>query len=431
MEQDPTRACELLVGLPDVRVLGVIDELGSAITVVIEGRGARPTCSSCGWLAVVKDRPLVELADLPAFGRPARLRWRKHRWSCPNPGCESGSWTERDDRIAPTRAVMTARAGRWATRQVGEHGRTVHGVAAELGCDWHTVNTTVIEWGEALLGADTERIGTPDALGLDETLFAKVGPFHQQCWSTSIVDVANPRLLDIIESRAAQGCCAWFAQRDPAWLAGIRWATLDLSGTYRSVFDTMLPDAAQVADPFHVCRLANHKLDEVRRRVQNETCGHRGRKTDPLYRARRLLTRADERLHEHGRTKLLGLLDAGDPRGEVRTAWHAKEVVRSIYEITDPDLAAEFVDRLGHDLQDRSCPPETRQLGRTLLRWHAQIVAWHRSRVTNGPTEAMNNLIKRIKRIAFGFTNFRNYRIRALLYAGRPDWTLLDTITPR
>jgi transposase len=94
-------------------------------------------------------------------------------------------------------------------------------------------------------------------------------------------------------------------------VCGIRWATLDLSGTYRAVFDTMLPDAVQVADPFHVIRLADHKLDECRRRVQNEMCGHRGRKTDALYRARRLLTRADERLHEHGRAKLLGLLDAG------------------------------------------------------------------------------------------------------------------------
>ena len=43
----------------------------------------------------------------------------------------------------------------------------------------------------------------------------------------------------------------------------------------------------------------------------------------------------------------------------------------------------------------------------------------------------MNNLIKRVKRIAFGFRNFANYRIRSLLYAGRPDWALLATITPR
>ena len=70
-------------------------------------------------------------------------------------------------------------------------------------------------------------------------------------------------------------------------------------------------------------------------------------------------------------------------------------------------------------------------VGRTIIRWKDQIAAWHRSHVTNAPTEAANNLIKRIKRVAFGFTRFRNYRIRVLLYAGKPNWDLLATLTPR
>src|SRR5262249_19466886 len=152
---------------------------------------------------------------------------------------------------------------------------------------------------------------------------------------------------------------------------------------------------------------------------------------DPLYRARRLLTKAHERLDERGEQKLLGLLEAGDPRGEVRMTWHAKEVVRSIYEITDPDVADEFVAQLGLDLQDESCPPDVRSLGRTIMRWRNKIVAWHGAFVSNGPTEAVNNLIKRIKRVGFGFRRFTHYRIRVLLYAGRPNWDLLATTTPR
>ena len=135
-------------------------------------------------------------------------------------------------------------------------------------------------------------------------------------------------------------------------------------------------------------------------------------------------------MNANGETKLLGLLDAGDPKGEVRMAWHAKEVVRSIYEHTNSDVAIEFVTQLGADLQDDSCPPEIQSLGRTIVRWKRQIAAWHQAHVSNGPTEAANNLIKRVKRVAFGFANFRNYRIRALLYAGRPNWDRLDTITP-
>ena len=56
---------------------------------------------------------------------------------------------------------------------------------------------------------------------------------------------------------------------------------------------------------------------------------------------------------------------------------------------------------------------------------------WRRARVSNGPTEAINNLIKRVKRVAFGFRRFAHYRIRALLYAGNPNRALLATITPR
>ena len=222
--------------------------------------------------------------------------------------------------------------------------------------------------------------------------------------------------------------CDWLTERDRTWLDGIAWATLDLSRPWRVAFDTMLPHAVQVADPFHVVKLANQRLDEVRRRVQNETLGQRGRKHAPLYRSRRLLTRADERLDDRGRTKLLGLLEAGDPHGEVRMAWHAKEVVRSVHDIDDPDLAVAFVERLGVDLQDDSYPPEDRQLGRTIMRWRSHIAAWHQARVSNEPTEAINNLVKRV---AFGFRRFAHYRIRALLHAGKPNRAQLATVTPR
>ena len=431
METDPIRMCELLVGLPAVGVLGVVDEPGGPLRVHIESSAERPRCARCRWAAVVKDRDVVELVDLPVFGRQVRLLWHKHRWACPNEECSVGSWTAQDTAIAAPRLALTDRAGRWVTEQVGRRGRTVNEIAVELGCDWHTVNDAVIAYGTALIDDDPDRIGEPTAVGLDETLFVRLGPWRRQCWSTSIVDVRAGRLLDVVPGRDSAGPCAWFEDRGQAWRDRIEWATLDLSGPYRAVFDTMLPNATQVADPFHLVKLANAKVDEVRRRVQNETLGHRGRRTDPLYRCRRLLTKADERLDERGRAKLRGLLEAGDPKGEVRMAWHAKEVVRSIYEHTDADLAVVFVDRLGRDLQDDSCPPEIRQLGRTILRWKDQIVAWHRAHVSNGPTEAVNNLIKRVKRIAFGMTRFRNFRIRVLLYAGRPNWDLLPTITPR
>ncbi len=308
-------------------------------------------------------------------------------------------------------------------------------VADELGCDWHTVNDAVVAYGEALLAADTERVGTVDALGLDETLFCRCGPWRVQCWCTSVVDVGGcghpAKLIEVIDGRTATAVCEWLDEQPAVWRSAIRYGVMDMSGPYRKVFNDSLGHVTQIADPFHVVRHANTALDQCRRRVQNDTLGHRGRKDDPLYRSRRLLTKGHEGLDEAGQAKLLSLLEAGDPHGEVRMTWHAKETLRGLYDIADPATAAVFLDEITEDMADESMPEEVRSLAGTLRRWRNQILAWHQARVTNGPTEAINNLIKLVKRVGFGFRCFRHYRIRVLLYAGRPNWDLLATVTPR
>ena len=418
------------MGLPDVDVVGVDDPVPGWLVVVVEPREDRPSCGRCEAAAWVKDHREVDLVDLPAFDQRVTLRVVRTRWRCPRLRCGVGSWTLEHPEIAPAGHVLTTRAGRWATEQVGRYARSVNEVAEALGCDWHTINEAMVAYGEALIDADTDRIGVVRALSLDETLFMRRGRWRTQCWSTQLVDARTGQLLDVVEGRDSAGPAAWLADRGERWLVQIQWGILDLSGPYRAVFDTMLPDAGQVADPFHVVKHANSKLDECRRRVQNETLGHRGRKADPLYRCRRLLLAAEERLDPRGNTKLQGLLRAGDPRGEVAYAWHAKEAVRFFYDIPNPELAGRYLDELAADLQDNDFPPEVQSLGRTLTRWRHEILAWHRARASNGPAEAINNLVKRVKRAAFGFRRFRHYRIRSLLYAGRPNWDLLGTITP-
>ena len=176
MSRDPTEMCQLLVGLGEVTVRAVIDTSPTTPLVVeIETRvAASVTCASCGASATIKDRPPVTLVDLPAFGRPTRLRWVKRRWQCPDPRCSTGSWTELEPAIGGPRLSMTTRAGKWATVQTGRHGRTVSEVADELGTDWHTINDAVIAYGSQLVDHPS-RIGDVEALGLDEVLFARRG----------------------------------------------------------------------------------------------------------------------------------------------------------------------------------------------------------------------------------------------------------------
>ena len=114
-------------------VLGAADGAGGALLVHVETRGRRPPCLRCGGSVWMKDQRPVELVDLAAFGRPARLVWHKRRWSCPTQGCPTGSFTETAAWLAAPRLLMTDRAGRGVTEQVGRHGRTVNEIAVELG----------------------------------------------------------------------------------------------------------------------------------------------------------------------------------------------------------------------------------------------------------------------------------------------------------
>jgi transposase len=152
VETDPIRMCELLIGLPDVIIEGITDIVDGPLIFHIAQRNAAVSCSSCGMRPWVKDRPVVELVDLCAFGRPTRLSWRKHRLCCPNPLCPIGSWTSDDPAIASSRLSITTRAARWATVQVGRHGRSV---AADLGCGWHVVNDAVMPFGKLLVDDTT------------------------------------------------------------------------------------------------------------------------------------------------------------------------------------------------------------------------------------------------------------------------------------
>jgi hypothetical protein len=186
-----------------------------------------------------------------------------------------------------------------------------------------------------------------------------------------------------------------------------------MSSAYAAVYSVALPKATQVVDPFHLISLANRCLDAVRRRVQSEQTGHRGRRDDPLYRARRTLLFGEEKLDEKATQRLWSLLELGDPNAEVAIAYRIKERVRDFYRTLDPGEARAMLNELQGHCVNKAMPPEVQKRGRTIKNWFDKIANFHVARVTNGPTEALNNLIKRIKRIGFGFRNFENYRIRA------------------
>lgn len=429
MATDPTRMCALLVGLDDVRVLGVHDELDGSLTVAVETTADEAWCPTCGCRALVKDRRVRVLGDLTVFGRHAQLEWRKRRWHCGEAWCPARSWTETNEGIASPRCGLTRRAGLWACRQVGFGGRAVSAVAAELGVSWWAVMSAVRVYGTPLV-EDGERVGAVEMLGVDETSFLKARPGAPTRWVSGVVDVGRHRLIDVIEGRNAAELSAWLLAQPGPWRQHVTVTVCDLHEPFRAAFAAHLGHATQVADPFHVVGVGTRTVDRVRRRVQTATLGHRGRRHDPLYRCRKLLALAAERLDESGEARLRGLLAAGDPAGEVYTAWNAKESLRDLYTLADdPDLAGRWLDRLIDDCAGQSVA-EVRSMGHTLGRWRSQILAWHTTAASNGPAEALNSLIKKVKRVGHGFRSFANYRIRVLLYAGACDWSKLGASSP-
>ena len=107
---------------------------------------------------------------------------------------------------------------------------------------------------------------------------------------TGIREGTGPaRLLDMVEGRSKQAFKTWLADRPQAWRDGVEVVAMDGFTGFKTAAAEELPQAVAVMDPFHVVRLAGEALDQCRRRVQQDTRGHRGRKGDPLYCARRTL----------------------------------------------------------------------------------------------------------------------------------------------
>jgi transposase len=293
-------------------------------------------------------------------------------------------------------------------------------VAAELGVCWWTVMDAVDLHGTPLV-EDPDRVGTVRALGIDETSFLSANRDHATLYATGLVDLTRRIVIDMVEGNSATDLRRWCARQDPAWLKNVRVVATDLAESYRAGTSPHLDHATRVADPFHVVRVANRCVDQVRRRVQNETLSHRGRKDDPLYRIRKLLLSGAERLDDRGHDRMLLGLRVGDPHDETLGSWLAKESVRDVYLTDDVREARVLLDKaivgcLADEVE------EIRSLGKTLKRWHREILNHHRTGASNGPTEGLNLCVKRVKRCGHGFTSFRHYRLRVLLHAGGVTW---------
>jgi transposase len=413
--QHSSASASRLLGLDGFEVLAA-EVVGGEWRLAVQTTVELVGCAGCGVRAEAHGRRTVRVRDLPAGGRPVVLCWRKRIWRCTEPACGVRTWTEQVAAIRP-RAVLTERARAEACRRVGKDAHAVAAVARDLGVGWATVMRAVGDHGRPLVD-DLTRLEGVAALGLDETSFLKATRVAPTRYVTGLVDLEGGRLLDVVADRTRAAVDGWLAARSPDWLAQVGTVALDPWRGYASALTVPLGHATVVVDHFHAIRLANAVVDQVRRRVQQATLGHRGRKRDPLYRIRKLLLTAQEQLTQRGWVRLRAGFAAGDPTGEVAAAWQGKELLRAVYatgDLADARTALERFYRWADGVQ----LAELSRLARTVKAWEAEILAFHATGgCSNGSTEALNLLIKKVKRVGHGFRNFANYRLRLLLHCG-------------
>jgi len=143
-----------------------------------------------------------------------------------------------------------------------------------------------------------------------------------------------------------------------------------------------------------VVRLAGDALDRCRRRTQQDLHGHRGRATDPLYRARRVLHTGSDLLTDKQRARLDALFTV-DEHVEVEATWAIYQRMIAAYREPDRTKGRQLMTRLiasiSHDVP--AALSEVITLGRTLKNRAADVLAsFDRPHTSNGPTEAIGRL---------------------------------------
>ena len=421
----PCPHCDVLLGLQDTVHVEGVERGVDLLVVTVSTPWQLMGCPSCGVVAPSRGRRQRVLHDVPHGTTAVQLVWRQRVWRCPDPGCSRGTFMEQADVLVQPQGSITTRAVSWAITSLRTQHATIAGLARQLGVSWWTLWRAVKPELERL-AADPKRFARVTSLGVDEHIWhhgdpRKKGPKEL----TGMVDLTrdkngkvHARLLDLVPGRSKKAYADWLTERGDDFCTGIKIAALDPFGGYKSAIDAELEEAVAVLDAFHVVKLGTTVVDEVRRRVQQDTLGHRGRKGDPLYGIQRLLRAGAENLTDKQLDRLAAAIEADPAHEAVYVAWRCAQDLRAAYRaknLTEGRTRAEKILATFH-----TCPiPEVARLGRTLRKWRGAFLAYFTTgRANNGGTEAVNGIIELHRRLARGYRNRDNYRLRMLLAAG-------------
>ena len=264
----------VLLGLEDEFTVLQLERIDAdTVRVVIEVIDPEGACPECGVLTSrIKERPLVQVKDLPASGQRTDLWWLKRRLVCREPACGTATFTQQS-RAVPARSRLTTRLREKIGSAIASGNRAVSEVASEYQVAWSTAH-------RALIALANQWLPEPEptrVLGIDETrarsvrwVLEEAGWTRSNPWMTSFVN-ADPtlpgHLLGLTPGRSGACVIDWLALQTPAFRAGIDLVVIDPSAPYAGGIRTALPDARIAVDKWHLVALANLMVTQVRQRI--------------------------------------------------------------------------------------------------------------------------------------------------------------------
>lgn len=203
---------DALLGVSGIHITSVA-EAATGLIVHVETDQTMSGCPACGVVAVGHGRRRIRLRDIPCFGRPVQLRWAKRLCRCPDEHCPKKVFSE-EHPLAGRRAILTARAIRWATDALEKYDTSVSALAHQLGVSWQALWTGIEAEARRRIGRP-ERLAGIDALGVDEHVWTHTG-LPGAGMVTGIIDHTRDehgnvraRLLDLVPGRSGRMRRLW------------------------------------------------------------------------------------------------------------------------------------------------------------------------------------------------------------------------------
>lgn len=354
-------------------------------------------CSHCGSARVIAHGGEPRLfRTLPIGKKAVRLAFKVPRVECLD--CH----VIRQVRLgfAEPRRTYTFAFERYAL-ELSRH-MTIQDVADHLGVSWDTIKDIQRRYLQRRFARP--RLRHLKHIAVDEIA---IGKGHR--YVTVVLDLDSGAVVFVGDGKGADAL-------DPFWRrlraahARIRAVATDMSLAYIQAVQQHLPRAVHVFDRFHIVRLFNNKLSDLRRELHREA-------TDRLHKnvlkgTRWLLLKNPENLDDRRRERdrLEEALRLNQP---LATAYYLKEDLRQIWEQPDKATARRVLDDWIRRAE-ASCIKQLQQMASTLSLYRTGILAYYDYPISTSPLEGTNNKIQTMKRQAYGFRDPEFFKLKIL-----------------